>query len=284
MTRRVWLAFLLVLAACDGAQDLEILRTSHDSAQVEQSAIAVVRSRDPKAIAELSRLLEKREFLARLDDLANPQRRLFHLHNVFAALEATPSPASESLCLTLAANPEFTAEPVRLNYLLAALAAVRPMSEPAAALFRTTNTEGYFTVNGPLLVANGSPRALQLFESMMADPSVDAEQRIDVIRRSVLPYRTRLPVLHTVEHLLGRGLDTNVQVALLQSVFDYRSREWFGVERNPPKPPEWSSASPETLAFVVELGKKQERRKDLPDSIEHSIKQTVDQISALAKH
>jgi hypothetical protein len=274
---------LLVLAHMCSAQPMEILRTSKDPAQLEQAAVAVARSRDSKAIGQLETLLGSREFLGRLDDLANPQRKLYHLQRVFAALQSNPSPATERLCLKLADDPEFTAEPVRLNYLLGALAAVRPMSERTAELFRKTNTEGYFTVNGPLLVANGSPRALEVFESMAADGKVDPEERADVILRSIVPCRTSLPVLHAVDRLLGRRLDSVVQVALLQSVFDYRPKEWFGAERNSPRPPAWDTASPEAARFAVELGRKQEARKDLPASVRNAIRDTLKVLSTLPK-
>ena len=248
------------------AAELQTLRTSKDSKQLLDAAITVVNSRDSAAIAQLADLLATREFIERLDDLTTPSRKTFHMSRLFGAMEKAPSRATEDLCLKLASARAFVADPVRLNYLLPALGAVIPMSDASAALFRRTNAEGYVIVNAPVLAANGSPAALRVFEEMMRDPRFDVDERIDAAHHSIVPNRTRLPLLRSIDRLLGQKIDPEVHAALLESVFDYQPRAWFGVARNPPSPPAWESASPETRKFVEELRQRYNGRQTRPSN------------------
>jgi|HubBroStandDraft_4_1064222.scaffolds.fasta_scaffold246071_2 hypothetical protein len=273
------------LSLCCGAQtpalrgELKTLSNSRDRDRLEAAATAVASSKDPQALARLGGLLSSREFLERLDDLRKPQEQLVHLGKVMLALQANPSPASEDVCVSLAGNPNFTAIPARLNYLLPALAMVKPMSARAADVFRRTNPDGFFSVNAPLLVANGSPRALEVFESMAADGSVDAASRIDVIRRSVIPFRISAAVLRSIERLLDREVEAPVQIALLESVFEYKPALWFGRVVSPPAPPPWEGASAEARKGAIAVGGKGLRRTDLPASLRVAIGETIQLLS-----
>jgi hypothetical protein len=257
---------LLLVAGIVTAADLQTLRTSRDSKQLLDAAIAIVNSRDNLAIAQLADLLATREFLERLDDLTIPSKKTFYVNRLFDAIEKAPSRATEHLCLKLASAPDFVADPVRLNYLLPALGAVIPMSDVSAALFRRTNAEGYVIVNAPVLAGNGSPAALRVFEEMMSDPRFDVDERIDAAHHSIVPNRTHLPLLQSIDRLLGQKIDPEVHAAVLESVFDYQPRAWFGVARNPPSPPDWQSASPETRKFVEELRRRYKGRQTRPSN------------------
>ena len=72
---------------------------------------------------------------------------------------------------------------------LRARAAARPMTEETVAVFRRANAEGNFSVSAILLADNGSPRALALLESMLADRSVPAARRVDGMHLAVYPHR-----------------------------------------------------------------------------------------------
>lgn len=262
---------LWLIAGIATAADLQVLRTSKDSNQLLEAAIQVVKSGDSADLSQLTGLLGSREFLGRLDALTSQATKFVRLQRLFAAIEAAPSPATEDLCLKLAADPNFTAEPVRLNYLLPALAAVKPMSEASAAVFRRTNAQGYFSVNAPVLTANGSALAIRLFEAMMLDRTIDAEVRVDAARVSIVPHRTELTVLRSIDRLLERKPELPLQIALLESVFDYRPGEWFGVSRTPPVPPGWETASPDARRFAAALGKRHANRTDLPATLRLTI-------------
>jgi hypothetical protein len=93
--------------------------------------------------------------------------------------------------------------PERLNPLLNAIAAVRPSSTNAAAIFRETSHSGYVAVNGPLLARNASPNALAVLEAPLSDESLDVDERVEVAHRSLLPVRTNSAVVEMCTRVIG---------------------------------------------------------------------------------
>ena len=251
------------------------LEDSRDRATLEQAAVALASSGDPDAVAKLGEFLRRAEFLARLDDLHSPADKTRSLQKVLLALADHPSVATERLCLMLAGDPVFLADDDRKIYLLPALAAVRPMSQEAVEVFRRTNGEGYYNLNVRLLVKNGSLRALALFEEMIRNDEVPAARRVDALHAAVLPYRTELATLQAVDRLLAGNLNDAVRVGAVETIFEHRSREWFGPKKNPPEPQPWESASSDALQFVLALAEKVRARGALPPPLLESVHQTV---------
>ena len=259
-------------------QHVAVLETSHEPEPLVASADALAVSANPAALPVLGRFLVSKEFLARLDVLDDPQRKLTNLRHVLGVLEANPTEATGRLCEALAAHPGFLADPDRVLFLLPALAAVRPVTAGAEAVFRATNADGFFNGNGPLLVANGSPRALALFEDMIADASVAADDRVDIIHRAVLPHRLQAPVLAACMRLLGRGLEPEVQAGLVDTLFDYQEREWFGVARFAPTPPPWSAAETGVLQSYLQLAHELEQSGRLSPENAAAVGRTLQEI------
>jgi hypothetical protein len=152
------------------------------------------------------------------------------------------------------------------------------MTMPTAEFFRRSSDEGYFAFNAPLLAANGSPRALELFESMMSDHDIPWERRVDCLHAAIVPHRTRLIILETAADLLAKNLEEPVIAGVIESVFAFNWR-WFGT--HPPEPPAWRSAADVVLKFLIELGAQAKRRPDLPAPLRQSIDATVDVADAL---
>ena len=245
-------------------------------------AIALATLGDAEGLAALRDRLVTDEFLRRLDDVDNPQRRVLNLSRLFSALETHPSAGSLKVCLAVANSPEFTSVPIRLNYALPALLAVRPVGEEAAAIVRRTNDEGFYTVNAPLLVRNASPTALRLFEEMIRDGEVEPSSRINAVHVSVLPYRTEVPVLQMARRLFeGGGLDPAIQRAVIETIFDLQSRRWFGPVRVAPTPRPWDTASDEALALVLELGGVVQARTDLRQELRSAVERTMEEVSEI---
>lgn len=228
-------------------------------------------SGDPVALRQLGDLLTTQEFLARLDVLDDPQRNVTNLSYVLHALKSNPTEATGRLCEAIATNPVFLANDDRMMFLLPALAAVRPMTAGAEAVFRKTNAEGFFNGNGPLLAANGSERALALLEEMFADRSQEVEDRVDMARESIVPNRTKVSIVRMVDTLWERSVEREVLLALAESIFEYRPDEWFGKVRNPPVAPDWSKAPRDARDAAAALGRKLSKRADLPASLRAAI-------------
>jgi hypothetical protein len=244
-------------------------------------AIALATSDDPAGLGALRDHLRSEEFLRRLDDVDNPSRRVYYLSRVFSALETRPSPGSLDLCVAVAESAEFNSLPVRMNYLLPALGAVRPLTESAAAIFRRTNPEGFFSVNGPILVRNGSPLALRLFEEMIRAADVESDARVDVVHESVLPYRTELPVLETSARLIDSQLEPEVRTGVIETVFDYQVKRWFGAVRVAPAPRPWDTATDEALEFALGLSDRVLARADVPAETRGAVERSASEIRSI---
>jgi len=96
-----------------------------------------------------------------------------------------------------------------------------------------------------------------------------------------VPHRTELPVAQMCARLLEKPLEPEVEVAIIESVFDYREREWYGNVRQPPRPGAWDTASSETLRTVLGLAAGLRRRENLPPSLVEAISRTVVEITEI---
>ncbi len=242
----------LLLTSEQIAHHAEVLQSSLDAGELYGSATQLAAAESGEATLALGRALRRPEFYARLDQLDNPQLRRANLHGILEALRTNPSVYSGRLLTYLAGDPAFLADSGRLAMLLPALAAVAPMTPEAAEVFRRTNAEGYFSLNGPLLLANGSPEAVALFEEMVADRSATADDRIAMIRTAVVPRRIEEYVVAACARLLSKSLEPGVEMGLIEAMFDYQERKWFGVAKHAPAPPAWGAAS--TAAILALLG------------------------------
>jgi hypothetical protein len=130
------------------------------------------------------------------------------------------------------------------------------MSEAAANVFRDTNGGGYYNLNVVLLVYNGSPNALSLFEEMIRDNEIPEDQRVDALHAAVLPYRTELAVLQSMDRLFDADIPDDVRRGVIETVFASETGQWFGPQRFPPTPPEWETATTEALEFALLLAGK----------------------------
>lgn len=260
---------------------LAVLENSRDRAALAKAAAELASSSNPAGVMVVARFLGKPDFLSRLDDLQDPQGRFAGLSQVLRALEGNASEASGRLLEALVLDPDFLAEPDRKMFLLPALAAVRPMSRPAQDAFRAANVEGYVNMNGPLLVRNGSPRAFELFETMVADASIAPEDRVDMLHRAVLPHRVEGPVIAACERLLQAGLEPEVELGLIESIFDFREKEWFGVARHAPAPPSWSTAESKVLLALQALGGKLIGSGRLPPGAAQVVERTLGEIQTV---
>jgi hypothetical protein len=281
----VSLAWLVAVATCLAAQPANLsgqiasLATERDPARLEAASVAVASSGNAQAIQKLAARLGTRSFLRRLDPGKKGQPDMDRLLRVFAALAEHPSAATEELCVGLARNAEFLSLPGRLNLLLNALAAVRPTSSGAAAIFRESSHSGYLAVNGPLLARNASPLALVVLEELLSDEAPAVEDRVDVAHRSLLPERTNPAVVEMSARVaVSRVVASRVRIAIAESLFDYQPAQWFGVAMHQPVPPPWSSADQTARTKLKSLGQQLLAQPDAPANLRAAIQKTLAQL------
>lgn len=232
---------------------IEAVNRSKEPGRIALSATALARSGNRDAILALTNPLRRKEFLDRLDPPKGEDQGIAGLTRIFRALAQNPSTVTAQVCVSVYDSEEFRELPVRINLLLGALAAVRPVNEEAATIFRSSSAEGFAEVNAPLLLNNESPLALQVFEEIITGAWVESYVKVDILHRSVLPVRTRLPVVEMCSRLLAGELPSDIRSATIETLFDYQSRLWFGPAMYPPQPQPWESASTEVLQFMIFL-------------------------------
>jgi hypothetical protein len=253
------------------------LHTSSDRDALERAAVALGQSTNPGDVALLGQYLRDREFLARLDNLNDLPTR--HFGRVIEALKGHPSPEVIKLCQMLADDP-VSLEKDRKSFILELLTSVKPMSEQTAAAFARSNEQGYFAFNARLLVQNGSPRALALFESMMLDQSVEAESRVECLHKGIVPRRTDASILGAADRILVRTTERPIAAAVVESVFDYR-QSWFGIESGISGPQPWKEGSPEALRTALRLADRALTRSEIGEPLREKIRRARAAIESL---
>jgi hypothetical protein len=260
---------------------VRVLEASKDPDALEEAAIGLAASRDPEQLQRLGDFLTDAGFLARLDDLESPEFKRIRLSRVMKSVAAHPIPEVTGLCARLANDPTFLSDDDRMADLLPTLAAVWPTSAEGVAVFKQANAQGYFAKNALLLASNGSPLAMQLFEEMIADRKVRAGRRIDLLHHTVVGHRTAEPMLASVERLLAAGLEPDVLAALVESVFDYQDKKWFGPARDAPRPVRWDGASDQALNHVLRIATKVRAGMGIPPALLATVDRTARQIEAI---
>jgi hypothetical protein len=267
----------------DGRQWIQertaVLEGSIDPEELDMTATELASSDDPNALEALAAFLRRRDFLDRLD-APDSHDQTQHLRDVLAPLVARPGPEVARACLELVDEPLYM-ENDRKALILEALAAVVPMTPETAEAFRRANDEGYFGFDALLLARNGSFVAIELYRSMMSDNEVDAESRVELLHKGILPYRTNLVVLQAASGIMDAGLEEMLTNAAIESVFDYKT-EWFMIHG--PTPPAWRTASDDVLKYVVELGNRLKGRANLSAALLPAIQETTELALALLNH
>lgn len=245
------------------------------------AASSLARHPDPDARGLLLSFLRHREFLGRLDDVTSPGDATRRLSRLFEVLRERADGSVRDLCLALAREPAFVSIDDRHLLLLRTLAEVRPMDDATVEYFARMNRVDYTPINAPLLLHNRSPNALALFERMIADPEVDATDRVDMLHTSVLPVRTDAGVVEMCARLLDANLPPDVVAGVVESLYDHRSREWFGPAINPPSPPDWDSAESAVLARLVELAPRAATAPGVSETLAAHVDATARQLAAI---
>lgn len=261
------------------AERTAVLEGSTSAEELDLAATELASSDDPNALEALTAFLRRGDFLDRLDEPNSPNQTQ-HLSAVLMPLADRPGPEVARACLELVDEPLYL-EHDRKSLILEALAAVVPMTTETAEAFRRANDEGYFAFDALLLARNGSPVALDLYRSMMCDNEVDAESRVELLHKGLLPFRTNLVVLQAASRIMDAGLEEMLTNAATESVFDYKT-EWFMIHG--PTPPSWRTASDDVLKYVVELGHRLKGRANLSATLLTAIEETTGLARALLNH
>ncbi len=226
--------------------------------QLLQSLLDAARSDEPARHADLLKQLESPEVLDGLDseeDYANSAKFRLRVQQVLEALARNPAPTARSTFLALTRSEAFTAHDERIMSLVRASVSICP-APPALVAFWDTYSQpedGFTPSTITVLIDNGSPPALDLFERKMADPTHEDDDKTAWMRTRVLSHRNDVALLLACERLLQRGLPEHLRPLLVDVLFDYRPGEWFRPASSVSAPP-LESASPEALDHLLKIG------------------------------
>ncbi len=250
-----------------------ILQSSPEPADLATAVTELAAADHPAALDALAPFLRDSVFLARLADPDDLPTQTELLRPALAALVQRASPEVVPLCLSLANDSAFLADPDRKSFLLEALAAAAPMSPASVAVFSDANPEGYFAFNARLLAENASPAALALLLTMMLDDDEDIETRVELLHVSLIPVRNRLPIIEWVGRLAAKNPGEALVNAAVESLYDFQPTWRKG---HPAPPPPWRTASTESLRALVALEPHLKKHLPLPEPLLSAMAQTTE--------
>ncbi len=220
------------------------------------AVLPLARSASAHDHAALLKMLEDESFLHRLDP-PKEQRSHLRLERVLEALAANPASSAHAVLVSLMGNRAFNKREMHTDFLIRASVALRPPS-PAVVKFWDEHSkplDGFTNETAIALIQNGTPEAIALFEKKVRDPALEDGDKGSWFIGDVLLHRNDEPLLLACERLVSAQLSLQVKSALIDSLFDYQPREWFGdIEIWPiPKPPDRAQASPAARATLERI-------------------------------
>ncbi|MGN6370189.1 MAG: hypothetical protein ACTHN5_18180 [Phycisphaerae bacterium] len=234
------------------------LLTSKVATEVKRAAVAVAKSDSAEDLGTLGDLLAKGEFLNRLDsaeEYKGPYTNL-RVGQVVNTLAENRKPAAEKVLISLIDAGEYQANFQRIQILIHALASIRPSPQTVIIYWDKMSAAGSLVTFDVIeaLVENESPPAMGLFEKKLADPKQEAEDKAAWMRQLVLPKCNDEPLLSACERVVkGPGAGAEVQVSIVEGLFDYRPDEWYR-GCSPVKPPVRVLASRPAKDTMIRIG------------------------------
>jgi len=243
--------------------DKNILKTSDDARLLKNTAIACVKSIDPKDHALLTQYLDSAGFLQRLDNEESYRgtwsdlRLARVMQTTMEQYEQTGGSKSlESLLLGLIDSKVYQGNTLRRQLLIRALAVIKPSPEKAVSYWQSQSLpDGILNYDvAQALCVNQSEPAMTLLANLLSDSSQETAQQTAWMQQIVMPIRNDTPVLKACEQAITSPLEDPVKFSYIEALFDYKAQEWF-MDCEPPEPPSRSLASIEAKEVIERIGR-----------------------------
>lgn len=264
-------------------KSITLLQTSTDPDELATVAVALARGPQPEGHDALREQLQSPEFYYKLDtkkeygDFGVPLR----LNRIITALSENKAPSAHDVLVVLTQSSVYKSVNRRITMLISACAAVRP-SPPEIVRFWDSYSQpetGFISRTISALVKNGSPPALALLEKKMADPKHEDKHKLDWMHRPILEHRNDPPLLECCLRMLEGGLSENLRPALVETLFDYRLREWFpGKRPTVPKPPPREEATEPAREQLRRIGEYALKNVELSDEQKETVQGVLEQL------
>lgn len=229
------------------SSDESLLQTSKNPGDLLEAAQAYAHSQEKAHHRLLEAHLSNPGFLSRLDsarDYSGIYARL-RLYHVLTTLGRNGKASAQTVLTNLTKREAYQNNTLRAQALIHALAAITPASREAITFWsRFSGPKNPLAADvAAALCRNQSRPALALFASMLTDRAQPRERKLGWMRQLIPGHRTDAGLLKFCETLLQSGkLEPELQVALVEAIFDYRPELWDPGD-GAPAAATWSSAS-----------------------------------------
>ncbi len=175
-------------------------------------------------------LLSSGDFLGRLDSAQDYRSgNRLRVSRVLEAVSDNSAPAARRVMVQLTLNKTFLADISRVTELLRFSVNQRPPPPEVLAFWDKycQPDDGFTPITVTVLVENGSPAALALFEKKMGDSGHSDGAKIAWMHSRILPHRNDAALLESCQRLLLGGLPERLRGELVESLFDYKPEKWL---------------------------------------------------------
>ncbi len=252
--------------------------------QIIVDALTLARSLRAEDHAELLARLKSPDFLTELDDdkayAGRPER--LRLRRILDELTRNPLDSARNVLAALTESQPFLAEDSRIDLLIKACAVIKPPPPKVVQFWDKywQPDDGFSSLTVAAVVKNGDEAAVALLEKKMANPEFEMEEKLHWLHGPMLSHRLDLPLLLVCERMLLTGLPDDLNMKLVEALFDYRPQEWY-LPSVPYTPPVLEAAAEAVLLQVQKIGTMVLERFSLDKRLETQVKMTLERVKAM---
>jgi len=251
------------------------------------AAISLCQTEDTKNLGSVVEFLRASDFLRRLDSKDDydyqPQLRI---ERILIEIGKLSGAKAENVLLSLGENEVIMAHPRRRDAIVMATGKIR---HPSKKLFdfldaqaKTKSVQVYTVVAA--LGTMRSPKALQRIEEWFHTSELHTSSKIGWFTQELIQHRNDPAIVALYERLLkGRIEDRALRSVVVQSLFDYRPREWYEPSHiAPPRPPFRREASTEVLQQLLVIAD-QSVQLDISEDTKEGVRKARTEVEAILK-
>ncbi len=248
-------------AAADVSVPLAILRESKDPGVLVTAAEEICESQNAEAINQLTSILLKQSFQERLtpnkDDRFNHSMK-WPISLVTAAMGRLPPKLAEANLGRCARDPDFIRRQTNAGAFVYGAAEVR---EPSASFLQLVDNPNLGEFMGNAIVRSLAKMATDdscaRIEKHLLSKDAEMSDKIGWLRKHLLVVRDHPAVIALYKRLLGSDrVEKDLREALVQTLFDYRPKEWSIYDAPPPRWKDCSTPVLEELLVVADAADK----------------------------
>jgi hypothetical protein len=259
---------------------------SKDPREIKIAAVALASGASHEAHEQLAAELTKAEFLNRLDP---PEEKA----STYVSLRVTrvldvlsqnqQASAREALVKLIDAKP-WNDNPIRMILLIRELAAIRPTPPSVIAYWDRWSQPGSSLTFDVVEAAcmNQSAPAMEVFRRKLTEPKNELSDKKAWLRQIVLPRRNDEPLLKALNQVLTGEQSHDLQVAIVEALFDYNPDAWYRGD-DPPTPPDRAQLTHESRELLISIGEYSLHKIKMEAKLKSKVENVVEALRQAAQ-